>query len=261
MIVAIPKYQDAVAPRFEVARTFLICVIEKGREMTSKLSDCTTGCEGFGRVRLLRDKQADVLICNGIKSFYRDLLQAAGVTVIANVALPVSDAIALYLTGDLQPEAPAAEQRSAAIGIPHEDLVCWARELFESNGYDVTMSESPFPIDLVAEMNCPVCHRLVRVAVCCGAHTYRTDQEIRELRRAAASGFHAQVYVHPGTPAIAQCCEEFGVQLIDPDAELKARHGERGRRIPVLMPPVSGHERAFGERSENNENVNRQDNR
>ncbi|MEW5993553.1 MAG: NifB/NifX family molybdenum-iron cluster-binding protein [Candidatus Zixiibacteriota bacterium] len=245
MIVAVPKYNEAIAPRFEVARYFLICVVEGGQQLSSRIFDCSTGCEGFGRVRLLRDKHADVLICNGIKSFYRDLLEASGVTVIPNVTLPVSEAMQLYLAGQLQPATTIMESCSPATGIPHEDLVCWARELFESNGYSVRASESPFPIDLIAEITCPVCRKPVRVAICCGAHTYRTDQEIRELHRVAASDFHAQVYVHPGTPAISRCCQEYGVQLIDPDTELKTCHRRNAQTIPVLAAPVPGHERAF----------------
>lgn len=245
MIVAIPKFHETIAPRFKVAKYFIISVVTGGRVVSSKIEDCT-GCEGFGRIRLLRDKKVNILICNGIKSFYRDLLGASGLTVIPNIALPAGDALAQFLAGELKPEVYGASFTSFSCQIPREDLVCWAKELFESHGYDVTAGpdKAAFPIDLVAEMRCPVCRKPVRVAICCGAHTYRTDQEIKEFHRAAASDYHARVYVHPGTPSIHQCCKEYGIELIDPDSELTIADRPGSHRIPILQEPLYGHEKA-----------------
>jgi predicted Fe-Mo cluster-binding NifX family protein len=246
MIVAVPTFDEAIAPRFEVARRFLIVRLEGGKELSSKLIDCA-GCEGFGRVRLLREHDVDVLICNGIKSFYRDLLAASEITVIPNVTLPAHEALRQFADGQLQPVAVSAADSSALLDkIPHEDLVCWAKELFEAHGYRVSVAadRAPFPIDLVAEILCPVCQKPVRVAICCGSHTYRSEQEIRQLHRVAVADYHAQVYVHPGSPPIQTCCRQYGIELIDPDAELAGPKRLTGNAIPVLRGPVSGHDRA-----------------
>ena len=53
MLVAIPKMKDAVAPCFEVARSFVLARIEKGELVSQRILECT-GCEGFGRVQTLR---------------------------------------------------------------------------------------------------------------------------------------------------------------------------------------------------------------
>ena len=247
MIVAVPTFFDeAIAPRFEVARRFLISRWEGKKELSTQLIECS-GCEGFGRVRLLREHGVDVLICNGIKSFYQDILVSSGITVIPNVSLPAHEALRQFAAGQLQPEAVSAADSSALLDkIPHEDLVCWAKELFEAHGYRVSMAEdqAPFPIDLVAEISCPVCRKPVRVAICCGSHTYKSDQEIKELHRVAVADYHAQVYVHPGTPSIQTCCRQYGIELIDPDAELAGPKCLTGSAIPVLRGPVSGHDQA-----------------
>ena len=45
--------------------------------------------------------------------------------------------------------------------ISHDDLVKWAKELFESNGYEVSTcpGEESFLIDLIAGLKCPLCQK------------------------------------------------------------------------------------------------------
>jgi hypothetical protein len=94
-------------------------------------------------------------------------------------------------------------------------------------------------------MTCPLCGKPVRVAICCAAHTYRADQEISQFHQATLSGYHARVYISPTQPATWQCCREYGIEPIDPDAlEELADHGSRGA-IPLLSGPVISHERAM----------------
>ena len=91
-VIAIPKYKDAVAPCFETASFILIFKFEQKKELSSSIIACT-GCEGFGRVRIILDNDTDVLICNGIKGFYLETLESAGVAVFDNVALPIESAL------------------------------------------------------------------------------------------------------------------------------------------------------------------------
>jgi len=248
VIVAIPKFGEAVAPCFEVARVFLFARIEGGQVISQKILECK-GCEGFGRIQLLRDNEADVLICGGIKGFYRDLMQASGLAVVSNVSSGVTDALDSYVSGKLSHDRETGETVEVIEpegDIPLEDLVCWTHELFAAHGYRVRPGAelAPFPVDLVAEIECPVCHKPIRVAICCGAHTYRPDQEVKLLHRAAASGYHARAYVRSSTPQVARCCREYEIELIDPDASFASCDHPVEGRIPILQSVIRGHEAA-----------------
>ena len=245
--VAIPRFQEIVAPCFEVAKYFVVTRFADDGRISRETIQCS-GCEGFGRVALLRDNRVDVLICGGIKGFYRDMLTTAGVKVIANAGGTVDEILAAYSKGEFGAaggEKPVCAEHS----IPREDLLCWAKELFTSHGYTVFPGEekASFPIDLVAEIKCPVCQKPMRVAVCCGAQTYRCDQEIIELHNAARIDFHSRVYVHPATDQIREYCREFNIELIDPNAKYAASDHPVSDRIPILQGPVTGHEAASGE--------------
>lgn len=241
-----PKFNEALAPCFETAKYFLISKLREGELISSQIVN-GGGCEGFGRVRLLQDHGVTTLICSGIKAFYRELLTSSGITVIDSVDLNMEEALRQFAAGKLHPVEREESMADMSVEIPHEDLVCWARELFESHGFRILDSdpEPTFPIDLVAEMNCPICGRVIRVAVCCGAHTYRSDQEIREFQHVTRSSYQARVYVYPARSSVRQRCFEYGIQVIDPDAEgLNQDHVEPGR-IPLLDHAIPGHEAAF----------------
>jgi len=244
-IVAIPKYKDAVAPCFETASFILISRLEQKKEVSSSIITCT-GCEGFGRVRIIQNNDAEVLICNGIKGFYREILESAGVTVIDNVAASIQSALDQFLQGRLKPKPRTDELAETTCSIPHKDLVCWAKELFESHGYHVTLAseKAPFPIDMIARIECPLCGKNISVAVCCGAHMYRIDNEIREFHHSASSGYQAEVYIHPDHPSVEKRCQEFGIQMIDPNADTANQDRTVTGRIPLLSYPIPGHEKA-----------------
>jgi len=224
----------------------MICEFDSENEIFSQTVSCT-GCEGFGRIRLLQKYNVNVLICSGIKSFYRDLLESSGLTVIDNISIDADKALKRYLDGKIKLQNHKDNLDEFSCEIPHEDLVCWARELFESHGFSVTKldEETLFPVDLVAAINCPVCRKQIKVAVCCGAHTYRADQEIREFHHLAASIYHAKVYVYPGNPRVKKSCREYNIQLIDPDSEGTNRDQTITDKIPLLEYPVTNHEKAF----------------
>lgn len=246
MIVAIPKFGESVAPCFEAASYFVMARFDGPHVQEQTIKECS-GCEGFGRVQLLRDKHVEVLICNGIKGFYRDLLQAAGIRVHVNITGDIGSILSRFGAGEFVPaEEEAYKEESVLDGaaVPLEDLICWTRELFIAHGYEVHPGENlaPFPVDLVAEITCPRCGKPVRVAICCGAHTYRSTDEIRQLHRVASSDYHARVYIHSATPRIEQCCSEYGIELVDPDARFAARDHPSKGRIPILQGAITDHE-------------------
>ncbi len=246
MIVAIPKFNDEIAPCFEVAGTFVITAVEQESDFSMRLHKCE-GCEGFSRLRFLNERRVEVLICNGIKGFYKDILNNSGIIVIDNISSSVEKALNDYRNGKLKPKSEKSEIYNIDSTIPLDDIICWTKDLFKSNGYKVYRGEelTPFPIDIIAEMKCPVCGKPVRVAICCGAHSYRVDQELQEFHRVASTDFHARVYVHSAKPEIVKRCEEYGIELIDPFADTCEIKPAVKSAIPVLKQPARGHEKAW----------------
>lgn len=250
LTVAVPKYGDEIAPCFESAGKFLVVEARGGIILSRALYECI-GCEGFERVRLLRKLEVDSLICDGIKSFYHDLLRSQGITVYRNITQPIEEALLLCLKGKLRADEDSEECALEKSRIPLKDLLCWTKDLFRSHGYHIgkAASSAPFPIDLIAEIRCPVCHKPVRVAICCGSHTYRFEQELTLFHRVASADFHAQVYIYPANPRAVQICEEYGIELIEPGTEA-GLPSKKQKRIPLLRLPVSGHEKASGKKKD-----------
>jgi predicted Fe-Mo cluster-binding NifX family protein len=56
----------------------------------------------FDRVRLLRDREVDCVICGAIQDVYEDILRISGFEVISWVSGFVEDLLTLYLRGHLQ---------------------------------------------------------------------------------------------------------------------------------------------------------------
>lgn len=244
--IAVPQLGEMVAPRFEAASSFLIVTTEGSRIMSKETVTCP-GPEGFRRVRMLRIHQVTVLLCNGIKGSYKDMLASSGVTVIDRVINEVDKALELFLKGALAPEEGPIDNLPEPCTVPHEKLVRSARMLFQKHGYRVSSGPEPgsFLIDLIAETTCPKCHRPVRVAVCCGAHTYSANKEIAEFHHATRSGYNARVYVCPAKPTLMQCCREYGIELVDPD-QAASSEPVAADRIPLLKETVLEHEKASG---------------
>ena len=238
---------NMVAPRFEAASSFLIVTAEGDRIVSSETVVCP-GPEGFRRIRMLRIHQVSVMICNGIKGSYKDMLASSGVSVVDGVSSEVDDALRRFLSGLLAPVESPVEDLPAPCTVSHERLVRSARNLFQKHGFVVTPGpgQDSFLVDLVAEMTCPRCRKPVRVAICCGAHTYRADQEIIEFHRATQSGYHARVYVCPAQPSLTKCCREYGIELVDPDQTAAEKTCQETNRIPLLKGTVLEHEKASG---------------
>ncbi len=245
MNVAIPILKSQIAPCFEAAKHFEIIIIKNKKIISSRIVHCFAD-EGFLRVRFLRLHEINTLICSGIKNFYRDQLRALGICVIPNVNQPVKEALNNFFTGELklydnlQPENPGIEL------VSHEDLVKWAKKLFEDSGYSVSSysGDESLLIDLVAKINCPVCSKQIVIAVCCGAQIYSAEQEIKEFYHAASTGFDARVYVYLKSPALEKSCLDYGIEFFSPE-KTEVIIDEHKSLIPLLTRPIEGHEKAF----------------
>jgi len=246
MNVAIPILNDRIAPCFEVAKQFEIVAIKKGKVISSKNINCLAS-EGFIRIRLLRLHEINTLICNGIKSFYQNQLTAMGINVIPNVNDSIEVTLNNFLAGSIKSSNDTKYEADTNDLVSHDDLVSWAKELFESNRYSVSSSpgDESFLIDLVAKIKCPVCSKQIDVAICCGAQTYRADQEIREFHYNTKTQYNARVYVYLTNPQLEKSCNEYGIDFLSPEIDYREFKERSKSLIPILNRPVEGHEKAF----------------
>ncbi len=242
--VAIPRLKNSIAPCFEATSCFDIIIISNGKIESRQQVSCSDP-EGHKKIRLLQVHRVDILICNGIKDLYQNMLTASGVEVIKNVSDKIDNAIKQYLSGALIPETILNDDINCTDKISHSDLVEWATIIFIDHGYNITPSpaKNDRMIDLIAVILCPVCNKQVRVAVCCGSHTYRPSQEITEFHHATPTGFNARIYVCSGNPSIEECCNQYGIELLDPNLERKIQKNIK-KKLPLLRGAVLDHEKA-----------------
>jgi predicted Fe-Mo cluster-binding NifX family protein len=246
MNLAIPLLRNQIAPCFEAAKQFELVVIKNKKIVSKRTVNCLAS-EGFLRVRMLRLYEINTLICNGIKNFYRDQLLALGISVIPNINLSVEDALSHFLTGKLKSVDGVQTATHSSELVSHEDLVKWAKDLFTSKGYSVSLysDDESFLIDLVARINCPICNKQVKVAVCCGAQIYSAEQEIKEFHHITKTQFDARVYVYLKNPVLEKSCVDYGIDYLSPEkADIKIEDQNKSI-IPILSRPIEGHEKAF----------------
>jgi predicted Fe-Mo cluster-binding NifX family protein len=246
MNVAIPKLNDSVAACFEVAKHFDIFIIKNNKIVSKRSIECH-GNEGFQRVRLLRLYEIHTLICSGIKRFYLDQLLTFGIMVIPGINDTIENAINRYKSGKLASNSYSSNQTPSNQLVSHDELIKWTKSLFIGCGYSILHCENKESslVDLVAEINCPVCNKNINVAVCCGAQIYRVDQEIMEFHHSTKTRYKARVYVYFTDPKIAQSCDEYNITFISPEMNCFNLRKSDISKIPIIQKPIEGHERAF----------------
>ncbi len=102
MRIAIPRFQESVAPCFEHTSTVTIFTVHRKR-ILSQEDFVLKSREGLDRVRLLRDQNVDVLICGGLQESYENMLTARGIRVYSWVSGNVQDLLDQFLQGKLEP--------------------------------------------------------------------------------------------------------------------------------------------------------------
>ncbi len=246
MKVAIPILNNQISPCFDSAKKFEITTIEKSVVNDTQFVSCST-MGGVIRVRLLRLYEVQTLICNGIKNFYRNNLSAFGISVIPNVSKQKDEAINDFINGKLKFTDSRNSLSEYNKYVSHDGLVETARALFENNGYSVSTNciEDSCLIDLVAKISCPVCGKNINVAICCGAQTYRPDQEIREFYHISKAQYDSRVYVYLNNPQIEKKCREYGIDLLSPGSSESIKSKTGKSLLPLLSNPIEGHEKAF----------------
>jgi predicted Fe-Mo cluster-binding NifX family protein len=115
--VAIPRFEEEVAPCFEYSANIAIFTI-RGREVVAKKGFPLQSRDVFDRFRLLRDQQVKTLICGGVQDFIEDLLRANGIRVISWVTGSVDELLDLFIRGRL---SPGGRSRHAGSASPAPD--------------------------------------------------------------------------------------------------------------------------------------------
>lgn len=251
--IAISCFGEEIAPCFAATRRFRIWELGPDNKIDcGELIISQPG--GLARIRLLKQSCIDVLICNGIEGQARQLLEASDCRVVEGVIGFATDALYGYLAGKI-PVAPLYKTDGTVQLQPHTaDLVEWTQELFISLGWTVekvTHAEA-YPIDLKATRLCPVCSRPVRVAICCGAHTYRVESEIQEFSHVTAREYHTRVYVHHALQNIVNKCRDYEIELLDPCSfTTSATSKPNQNQLPPLKCRIKDHDKINIEEPEN----------
>jgi predicted Fe-Mo cluster-binding NifX family protein len=236
--IAVPRYADEIAPLFDAATHISIYQVEREQPILVETVKITSAQE-LDSVRRLQEAGISILICNGISQVAKSILQARGITVINKVTGGVESALKAFYNGKLcgSDGDPIFQRSDARLGL--KDLLDQTRELFSKHGYNVHTGgdKASFPVDLVAEIACPACGKTIRVAICCGMHTHRLDDEIRAFHNIASGSFDAMVYANFAPEEVDKTCAEFGIQAINP-----SRDRRPGKVVPLLKGHLGGHD-------------------
>ena len=251
--IAITCFGEEVAPCFSATRRFRIWELGPDNKINcGELAINEIG--GLARIRLLKQSGIDVLICNGIEGQARQLLETGGCHVVEGVIGSATDALYGYLAGKIPVDALYETVGTTQLQPHTADLVKWTQQLFISLGWTVekvTQSEA-YPVDLKATRLCPVCNRPVRVAICCGAHTYRVESEIQEFSHVTAREYHARVYVHHAMPNIVNKCRDYEIELLDPVSfTASVVDKPEQNQLPPLKGKIKDHDKINIEKPEN----------
>ncbi len=119
MKVAIPRFEEMVAPCYEYSATIAIFTLD-GKEVAGQVDFRLESRNVFDRLRLLRDQQVDVLICGGVQNTFEDMLKANGIHVISWVSGSVEGLLEQYLHGELVSRAERPESGGCAAKKPRK---------------------------------------------------------------------------------------------------------------------------------------------
>jgi len=241
--IAIACFGEEVAPCFAAVRRFRIWELGPDDQMNCSETVLDT-LGGLARIRLLKQSEVDVLICNGIEGQARQLLETSGCRVVEEITGSVTDALYGYLAGKIPVDTLHRTVETAQLQPHTADLVKWTQELFVSLGWEVekTAQSEAYPIDLIAVIRCPVCSKPVRTAICCGAHTCRVESEIQEFSHVTAREYHARVYIHHAMPYIVNECRDYEIELLDPVSFTAATVNKSSQnQLPPLRCSIKNH--------------------
>ncbi|RJP73470.1 MAG: hypothetical protein C4524_14435 [Candidatus Zixiibacteriota bacterium] len=239
--IAVPRFADDIAPLFDAAQRVAVYRADRDQPVLVEVIPFSSP-PGLDRVRALREQGISILICNGIGSQAKSMLQTCGITVINNVTGPVQEALRAYYSGELCGSTGDPIFQVPPVTAALSERIYHARNLLARFGWKVSPGEgcAPFPVDLVAENRCPVCKGPVRAAVCCGMHSHRVDEEIREFHQAAADHFDLLIYALAAPVEVEKTCFEYGIQILDLNADNAEDWWAYRHLLPLLEGKIHG---------------------
>lgn len=119
MKIAIPIFENRISPRFDCAPGFRLCEME-GDRITGIHEISCEGWNDMDRVSRLKVLGIDTLICGGIPDYLLSVLANSGIKVIPWVAGDTSEALTLFLRGQLNSGTvicPGRKRRRCKRGI------------------------------------------------------------------------------------------------------------------------------------------------
>ncbi|NPV93360.1 MAG: hypothetical protein HPY50_21585 [Firmicutes bacterium] len=97
MKLAMPVYQNKLAPRFDCAEEFLIIDVGSGRVGERKVLRCRSDYP-LERATMLADSEADVIICGAIDQYSNRILSVKGKQVYSWQSGEIEDIIDKFVT-------------------------------------------------------------------------------------------------------------------------------------------------------------------
>ncbi len=215
MRLAIPTFKEEVAPSFDFSKSFSLFEIENDNIVRrEKMS--------FGeqnpltRVRQLKQYRVDVLICNALRSYTERLLQLNEIRFVSGISGNVDEIVRKYLQKEIQTKEPDLNRIALLKKTNYANLYVCSQEHFKSLGYDVQLPKetSKTFIDFIGTKRDETGKSTKTIAVCCGGHLYKVEEEIREFARETGDLFDENYYVHPVCPGVQQLCDQYQIILL-----------------------------------------------
>jgi predicted Fe-Mo cluster-binding NifX family protein len=114
--VAIPLFENEIAPRFCFAQEILLVEIREKKETLRKFIPFQ-GDESFlSRLRILQGWKVRTLLCGGFNRKFLAQVEGAGIRVIWGLLGPAEQALEAYLTGAPLPFRPRCQGRGQVRG-------------------------------------------------------------------------------------------------------------------------------------------------
>jgi predicted Fe-Mo cluster-binding NifX family protein len=217
MKLAIPTYKNEVAPSFDFSKCFTLFDIDK-KSVIKKIELQLPEQSPLSRVQELKKHQVDIIICNAIRSYTERLLHLNQVRYISRITGTVNQVIRDFLQEKLQEKEQDLDQKALVKKSDIHVLIDLGKQYFQNCGFTLSSPDtnSKTFIDFIGEKRRKE-KRKTQIAVCCGAHIYKVEEEIREFAREIGDRFDIAYYIHPGCPGIKQICDQYKVVMLDPE--------------------------------------------
>ena len=209
MKIAVPMFEDEIAPCFEAAAHFSIYEILDKKIISTGYLDCIDDSP-IAKVKLMQTQYVELIICSGIKKTTKEILEDFSIIVIDGIIGQISGALTSFIHLSIITNSFNYKTFKENFAKTLPEMKSNIADFFRKNSFEVYSGENfaPFPVDLIAFTRCPVCNQRISTAICIGAHTFSPEKEISEFYFVAFRNFDVLIYVHENTPEIKRICSK-----------------------------------------------------